>query len=352
LKPFCKTTNSDVKVDCATFRSRRRRVKFEMQYADCHCYDCDIVVRGIMADVLSDVYDQPCRDRRTKMIALMKFFDRRSPAQLFATALALMAAVAVLDHLTGAELSFSIFYLLPIVLVSWYSPRWQGYLFCGSAAIVWLLVDYASSHIYSNGLIPIWNSTVRFSFFLITATLLAELKARLKIEKAMAKADGLTGIFNARAFKELSGSFLDLAARHRHPVVLGYIDVDNFKAVNDNFGHSEGDRVLKAVAYTLARSVRATDIVGRLGGDEFAVFLPETDYAGAQVMFTRIHEELQSAAANGGWPIGFSVGVAVFTAGPDSIDVALKFADNLMSRVKKAGKNNLLYEVHAAVHED
>lgn len=269
---------------------------------------------------------------------------------MVAAGLALMVLVAVLDHLTGFELSFSVFYLLPIVLVTWYSQRWIGYLFSGAAAITWLFIDYASNHTYSNNLIPLWNSGVRLSFFLVTATLLAELKARLKYEKTMAKIDGLTEIFNARAFKELAGSFLELAARHRHPVALGYIDVDNFKTVNDRLGHSEGDRVLKAVAGTLKRCVRTTDVVGRLGGDEFAVFLPESDSAGARVMFTRIHEELQSAADAGDWPIGFSVGVAVFTAVPDSIDDALKIADSLMYRVKKAGKNNLLYEEHTALH--
>lgn len=285
------------------------------------------------------------------LTALMKYFDRLSHVQVLGTALVLMASVAALDHLTGVELSFSVFYLLPIVLVSWYSPRWQGYLFCGAAASVWLLIDYASSHTYSNELIPFWNAAVRLSFFLVTATLLNELKDRLKIEKAMAKTDGLTGILNARAFKELSGGYLELAARHRHPAALGYIDVDNFKAVNDSLGHSEGDRVLKAVATALTRCVRTTDVVGRLGGDEFAVYLPETDQAGARVMFARIHEELKLAAGNGGWPIGFSVGVAVFSAVPAAIDDALRIADSLMYRVKKAGKNNLIFEEHAAGHQ-
>ncbi len=274
----------------------------------------------------------------------MRYFDKKSPVQVILFGLFLLAAVATIDHLTGYELSFSIFYLLPIVLVTWHSKRWVGFVFCGLAAMTWLFVDYASSHTYSNGFMPIWNSGVRLSFFWVTATLLDELKIRMQNEKTMAKTDGLTGIFNARAFKELSASFLELAERHLHPFTLGYIDVDNFKAVNDSFGHSEGDRVLKTVANTLTRCARATDVVGRLGGDEFAIFLPETDLDGAQVMFARIHEELKSAAANGGWPVGFSVGVAVFSAVPASIDEALNAADSLMYRVKKAGKNNLIYE--------
>ncbi len=280
------------------------------------------------------------------LIKLLKYFDNKSPAQVTTLGLFLLATVATLDHLTGYELSFSIFYILPIILVTWYSQRWVGFVFCGVAAVTWLLVDYASSHSYSNGLIPIWNSGVRLSFFLVTTALLGELKIRLKNEKTMARTDGLTGLLNARAFKELSNSFLELAARHHHPVALGYIDVDNFKAVNDGFGHSEGDRVLKAVANTLTLCTRTTDVLGRLGGDEFAIFLSETDLAGAQVTFARIHKELKMAAADGGWPIGFSVGVAIFSTVPASIDDALKVADSVMYRVKRTGKDNLIYEEH------
>lgn len=275
---------------------------------------------------------------------IMRYFAGKSPTQVAVFSLFLLASVALIDHFTGSELSFSIFYLIPIVLVTWYSPRWVGPVFCGFAAILWLVVDYTSSHAYSNAFIPLWNSGVRLSFFLVTSALLFELKTRLENENLRARVDGLTGIFNARAFKELSGNFLELADRHHRPVVLGYIDVDNFKTVNDSLGHSEGDRVLKAVAKTLMHCVRTTDVVGRLGGDEFAIFLPETDAAGAEVMFGRIHADLIRMAREGGWPIGFSVGVAIFPAVPDSVDAALKIADGLMYRVKKAGKNNLVYE--------
>lgn len=274
----------------------------------------------------------------------LKYLDSKSPAQVSVFGLCLLAAVAALDHYTGDELSFSIFYLLPILLVTWCARRWVGFLFCFFAATTWLLVDYASSHSYSNGLIPVWNSGVRLIFFLLTATLLGELKSLLEKEKLLAKTDGLTKVNNARAFKESSSRLLELAARYSHPVVVGYIDLDNFKTVNDDFGHSEGDRVLKAVANTLVKTVRATDVVGRLGGDEFAVFLPETDSDGAHLMFARIHEALQSSATQGGWPIGFSIGVALFFELPASIDDALKVADDLMYRVKKAGKNTLIYQ--------
>ena len=278
------------------------------------------------------------------LTSLMAFWDRKKPDHVVFFCLVLLATVAMLDHLSGTELSFSIFYLPPIVLASWYSKRWLSRAFCFLAAFVWLLVDYTSGHTYSHNFILIWNTAVRLSFFLITSYLLVELKNSMIAQRNMANTDGLTGILNARAFKERSGSLLELATRHRHPMVLGFIDVDNFKAVNDQLGHSEGDRVLKTIANTLMQCVRGTDAVGRIGGDEFAVLLPETDYAGAQRMFNRIHKELTQTLSRPGWPVGFSVGVAVFSSLPGSVDDALKIADGLMYRVKKTGKNNLVYE--------
>jgi diguanylate cyclase (GGDEF)-like protein len=210
-----------------------------------------------------------------------------------------------------------------------------------------LFVDNATGHSYSDRLVPFWNSFVRFGFFIVVTKLLNELKLNLEREHTLASADGLTESLNARAFKDACRSRLELATRYKHPIVLGYIDLDGFKAINDSSGHSEGDLVLITVARTLARCVRATDIVGRLGGDEFAILLPETDFAGAQIMFDRIREALVQNAVDRNWPIGFSVGVAVFSRAPTNINEALKIADALMYRVKKSGKNNVIYEEQA-----
>lgn len=284
--------------------------------------------------------------------ACKRFLDGRSPAQVTTLGFAVVALVGMLDHVTGYELAFSIFYLAPIALVTWYTPQWIGFLVCGVCAMVWLVVDYTSGHPYSNGFIPFWNAGVRLGFFVVTSYLLFGLKSHLKHEQTLATTDGLTGLLNARAFKDVSHRLLVLAARYHHPTVLGYVDLDDFKAINDTLGHSEGDRVLQTVATTLIRCVRATDIAGRLGGDEFAILLPETDHADARMIFDRIRDELVRQGREGGRLIGFSVGVAVFPGTPPSIDEALKIADRLMYRAKKAGKGNVIYEEQARFDKD
>jgi diguanylate cyclase (GGDEF)-like protein len=149
---------------------------------------------------------------------------------------------------------------------------------------------------------------------------------------------------NSRTFKQESSSLFELASRKGRTLSLGYIDLDGFKGVNDRLGHSVGDQVLKAVAATLTTRLRSSDIGARLGGDEFAVLLPETDISGAQTFFTELHDSLLKLANLNHWPIGFSIGVAVFYSPEKSIDDAIQCADALMYKVKNSGKNRILFE--------
>jgi phosphoglycerol transferase MdoB-like AlkP superfamily enzyme len=119
--------------------------------------------------------------------SLLGYFDQKSSFHIFLVGLTLLVLVAILDFLTGGELSFSIFYLLPIVLVTWFMARWAGLTFCILAASTWLLVETNSNHNYNNNFIPLWNTLVRFSFFLMTTALLFKLKNLLIAEKKWQK---------------------------------------------------------------------------------------------------------------------------------------------------------------------
>ncbi|MEQ8952907.1 MAG: GGDEF domain-containing protein, partial [Gammaproteobacteria bacterium] len=92
-----------------------------------------------------------------------------------------------------------------------------------------------------------------------------------------------------------------------------------------------------------AARLRSSDVGARLGGDEFAVLLPDTDLGGAKIFFTSLREELLSVARKNNWPIGYSIGVGVFSDFGSNIDEAIKCSDNLMYKVKESGKNAILY---------
>jgi diguanylate cyclase (GGDEF)-like protein len=221
---------------------------------------------------------------------------------------------------------------------AWHAGRQSGIFISVVSALAWLLVDHTSGHQYTYWAILFWNGMVRLGFFILVTFLLSELEIVLRREEMLSSHDGLTGILNARAFKAGAGNLLDLASRHNHPSILGYIDLDGFKSINDTLGHTEGDRVLKCVADVIQEQVRKVDLVARLGGDESAVFLPETDRSGAEILFPKLRQKVMQKARSGNWPISLSIGVIVLERTPKNIDEAIKSADNLMYQVKKSGK--------------
>ena len=267
------------------------------------------------------------------------------------TCILLVLMLGVFDHVTGYELSFSIFYLVPIGISAWYAGRRPAVLVSLLSAVTWFVVDKTSGHRYSHQIIPYWNTAVRLMFFIVTTELLTAVQNHLHIEASLARTDGLTGVLNGRAFRDAAGQLFALASRHGRPIVMGYLDIDDFKTVNDTYGHEEGDRVIRLVSKILSGSVRSTDLVGRMGGDEFAVLLPETSLAGAETLFHRLRERLLAEIHGTRWLIGVSIGVAVFLKAPPDAEEAIRIADNVMYRVKHSGKNSVIYEQVSAGEE-
>jgi diguanylate cyclase (GGDEF)-like protein len=263
------------------------------------------------------------------------------------TVLALSGAlvIAVLDHLTGYEVSLSVFYLGPVALAAWYAGRSLGLALAFASAVIWLAADFTAGHQYSQLWIPFWNALVRLGFFAVTAYLLAALRFHLALERRLARLDPLTGVLNGRAFEQEGGRLLALAGRRGHPTTIAYLDLDDFKAVNDALGHHGGDELLRAVARSLIDGVRRTDLVARLGGDEFALFLPETDSETARTVIARLRVRLEQLPRDGRGPVSLSIGVATFATAPARLDDAIRVVDELMYRVKRKGKGGVTHEV-------
>lgn len=289
------------------------------------------------------------------LASLIAFLESRSPALITALAFTLLAAVASLDYHLDDQLSFSILYLIPIAVVSLYSAR-ASFLFCLVCAGVANSIHHFSGHPYSSGLTTIWNTLASLAVFLLTAYLLDRLKTHLAMIDNLMRKDDETGVLNMRGLQDEVNGRLMLADRYSRPVAVARIDVDGFKAVVDTRGRTAGVQILKEVAGTIGQCVRVTDIVGRVGGDEFVVFLPETDYPGAQSMFKRIHEALDRLAVERDSPISFNISVAAYKTAPATLDDALQYVDRIMYRLRQTGKMDILYEEQvgpnrAAYHE-
>lgn len=255
----------------------------------------------------------------------------------------LVTIVGMADVVTGAELSFSIFYLAPVGFSAWHAGRGAGGALSLLAALTWLLADQAAGASYASAWIPVWNALARLSFFAIVTELLVRLRRALSREQQLATTDHLTGVANARALYGVLNAELQRARRHPRPFSVAYADLDNFKAVNDRGGHETGDQVLRFVAETIRTNVRAIDTVARMGGDEFAVLLPETDAEAAQAAFDKVHRLLEERMRERGWPVTFSIGVVTCLRPPSSVDELLRLADDLMYSVKRGSKSAVQY---------
>ncbi len=272
-----------------------------------------------------------------------EFLAARPKWWLILMSIALVGVIGTFDYFTGSEISFAVFYLLPITFAAWYIGLKMGLTLSFLAALTWLVADYATVRSYSQTWIPFWNASTRLVFFIFVAQLLSRLKISLNAQATLLRTDLLTGVKNLRAFEEDANIILKSSSRHRFPVSLGYIDLDGFKALNDSMGHAEGNKVLKATGSQLNTLSRTGDTFARIGGDEFVVLLPHTDIHGAKALFGKLHKTLLQAMEERGWNIGFSIGVAVFPDGNITYHQALEQADTLMYTVKKDRKNSVLY---------
>ena len=158
----------------------------------------------------------------------------------------------------------------------------------------------------------------------------------------LAHTDPLTGLSNRRHLFEKLESEFARAQRYRRPFCLLYIDMDGFKAVNDQFGHLFGDEILRGSARSMRAVLRGTDLLARIGGDEFAVLLPETDLVGAEHVAAKLRKAL---AAYGGQmspsipSLTLSVGVGQISEEDDAIEDILARADKAQYLAKSAGRS-------------
>ena len=275
------------------------------------------------------------------------FLQRRSKLELIAIAAVLVAIPSYLTQATGGTISFSIFYLAPVALLSWYMGLVEGIVAALVSAAAWLRADTVAAR-NTDLMGRYWNAVVLFGFFLVTVLILSHLKAAYQQEQELSRVDFLTGVPNARAFRQVAEMEKNRVRRYKHPLTLAYLDIDNFKLVNDRFGHQTGDVLLVWVARSIKRNLRATDFVARVGGDEFAILLPETGAEAGQFVLYKLQKVLVDLAKQNAWPVTFSIGAATFLAQPESLDEMIQSADELMYEAKRNGKNRIAQSVVGA----
>jgi len=265
--------------------------------------------------------------------------------------LALVLLIGWLDSVTGPDIGFSLFYLVPIAFSAWWGGRTSTVAVAVLAAASWLVADLSWRENETAVAISIsfWNAFTRLVIFVSEGVFIAVLKEdREKLrrlaerESVLARTDSNTALPNTRAFLERAQVELQRGV----PLAVLYIDLDNFKVFNDRLGHAAGDDILVEVARILRETVPDTDVAARIGGDEFAVLLCcEVDDLRVRRISSAIAERIQAiAAAYEDIGFGATIGVAFFDRPPETAEELLRTADDAMYRGKSLGKGRVIVQ--------
>jgi diguanylate cyclase (GGDEF)-like protein len=259
-------------------------------------------------------------------------------------------AVLLADLFTPAEVDVGFFYLFPIFIFTWFAGRRPG-LFTALASGAAYLGANLLQRSFAIPAIRYWNAFLQIGFFFTFGVLIFELKRLVDHDKALARTDTLTGATNLRGLRERTEVEIARLGREAGPLAFALIDVDDFKTINDSFGHTVGDAVLVATVDKFRKTVRSTSVIARIGGDEFAILLPDTTPEEVVIVARRLREALSHVMVDPSTPVNFSIGMVTFTQPPPSLDALMHEADTLLYRVKNSGKNGLLLGVRPGTHD-
>ncbi len=250
-------------------------------------------------------------------------------------------AVGAVDAAVGVSVSVSSLYFIPLALAGWTLGRRGALLASLLAVMAWMHAQYVGGG--QQWAAWMWSVSLatQAAGFITVGMLVAVLAERLQAEALLGRRDTLTGLPNRRALVEEAALLLPLCRRHGDAVSLAFIDVDDFKQVNDRFGHDRGDEVLRVLGAVLAMAPRASDIAARLGGDEFVLLMPRTSLAEALALVQRIRSGFAEDTVT--TQIGVTVSVGLLTEDPASspLDELLRRADAALHDAKVDGKNRL-----------
>ena len=256
-----------------------------------------------------------------------------------------VAAVVVL-YLAPPDVHTTALFLFPISFAAWFlapAAGWAGAILASAVLFV-----YETQHHSDETAVVYLNAFHHIGMYSFFAFITSEVRALYKNEHDLSLHDPLTGLLNRRALAGALNVESRRLQRRHYPLTLAYIDIDDFKKVNDLLGHAAGDAYIRQIGQVLKNTVRATDFVARLGGDEFAILLPETGPTAAQLAISKVRENLLGLIQQSNPSVTVSIGAVTFETSADSPSEMIRVADEAMYEVKHTGKNRVTYKVFRA----
>ncbi|WP_295570657.1 GGDEF domain-containing protein [Stenotrophomonas maltophilia] len=259
------------------------------------------------------------------------------------------------DHLAwvaqGLQVSYLLGYGLALLVGVWARARGDRWAQAGLAALAPMLVLIIADACGAEWLLEYRVEALQLAvtwLLMMAAYALNQRLGRLRQQRDelrhLAETDGLTGLPNRRAGLQQLARHLEEVDRERGPLVIGFLDIDLFKDINDRHGHAVGDQVLVAVARALRSAVRSQDEVVRMGGEEFLLLMPGMPREAASARLDRLRQRITEACQTlqvPGLEVTASIGLAQWRPGEDDLAALLRRADHAMYVAKRAGRNRV-----------
>ena len=278
------------------------------------------------------------------MKTIFNILDERKPRLIWLLSILTIIVICLAIVFLKEFIDLKPLLVIPVLLASWYGGSKTGVSIATLSSISLLLANYnsLSESVYISS--SFYDSIVVFFAYLFISIIVTNFRKVHGIEIIAADTDALTGLSSSRKFYTELENELNRSRRYGHMLSLAYIDVDNFKNINDTLGHPVGDELLIQLSKILQISLRTTDTIARIGGDEFVCLLPETDKIAAKSAILNAEKKLKDTTNKHNWNVSFSIGVITFEMLPENVTQAVKLADDLMYQVKRGGKNDIAYK--------
>jgi diguanylate cyclase (GGDEF)-like protein len=275
--------------------------------------------------------------------SLLAALGRLPAVLMLGLSFGLMLGLGALHYwVVPPSLSLTVFYLLPIAIATWFVGARLGQVLAFlSAALTYEILFQRHVPLLNVA----WEASMVWVIGAIVAELLHGIKLSSEVGKQLSRIDSATGAVNRRFFTELLEAEFHRSERYRFALTVAYIDLDNFKQLNERLGRQAGDELLYRFVEQLSEALRANDVVARLGGDEFALLLPQTNDVQAQQVFTRLQPQMKDALEAETIPIEYSIAVVTFLEMPEMAEDLTEQAEALLQSIKANGKNRLEYQV-------
>lgn len=250
--------------------------------------------------------------------------------------------VAFVDVMTGSETRLYPLYFIPITIAGSRLGKLEAMVVAQFCTAAWLIANLFDGTYFSSTWYWVINTLAQWCAFSFVAYLISKLHAvTIKVEEE-ARVDPLTELPNIRGFNEHAIRLLDLCHRERAPLVIAYIDLDNFKHVNDIQGHKRGNDVLRIAAQTMKSTFRSADLLGRVGGDEFIVMLPHAASDRAAETLERARLAIEVAMLSENCEVTASLGAVAYDSAPRDFGLIIETADKVLLQAKQMGKNRVV----------